>query len=79
MFNSDNSRRGLIVGIGMSLLIPALMINNAGWIATTINYVWAMTTAALLSIWPIINYIRGKSVNWLFLMVSLIFLIYATN
>ncbi|EGO8526347.1 hypothetical protein EL469_12990, partial [Enterococcus faecalis] len=61
LFNSDNSRRGLIIGTGMSLLIPASMINNAGWIATTTNYVWVMA-AALLSIWPIMNYIRGKSV-----------------
>ncbi|HFZ4687961.1 TPA: hypothetical protein ACIKRJ_003435, partial [Enterococcus faecalis] len=37
LFNSDNSRRGLIIGTGMSLLIPASMINNAGWIATTTN------------------------------------------
>ncbi|HAP5628149.1 TPA: hypothetical protein IU070_003121, partial [Enterococcus faecalis] len=58
LFNSDNSRRGLIIGTGMSLLIPASMINNAGWIATTTNYVWVMA-AALLSIWPIMNYIRG--------------------
>lgn len=78
LFNSDNSRRGLIIGTGMSLLIPALMINNAGWIATTTNYVWVMA-AALLSIWPIMNYIRGKSVNWLSFILSLVFLIYATN
>ena len=34
---------------------------------------------ALLSIWPIMNYIRGKSVNWLSFILSLVFLIYATN
>jgi len=78
LFNSDNSRRGLIIGTGMSLLIPASMINNAGWIATTTNYVWVMA-AALLSIWPIMNYIRGKSVNRLSFILSLVFLIYATN
>lgn len=78
LFNSDNSRRGLIIGTGMSLLIPASMINNAGWIATTTNYVWVMA-AALLSIWPIMNYIRGKSVNWISFILSLVFLIYATN
>ncbi|HAP2961727.1 TPA: hypothetical protein ITS54_003405, partial [Enterococcus faecalis] len=66
------------IGTGMSLLIPASMINNAGWIATTTNYVWVMA-AALLSIWPIMNYIRGKSVNWLSFILSLVFLIYATN
>ena len=47
LFNSDNSRRGLIIGTGMSLLIPASMINNAGWIATTTNYVWVMAAAYL--------------------------------
>ena len=78
LINSDNRRRGLIIGTGMSLLIPASMINNAGWIATTTNYVWVMA-AALLSIWPIMNYIRGKSVNWLSFILSLVFLIYATN
>nr|WP_242696088.1 hypothetical protein [Enterococcus faecalis] len=78
MFNSDNSRRGLIIGTGMSLLIPASMINNAGCIATITNYVWVMA-AALLSIWPIMNYIRGKSVNRLSFILSLVFLIYATN
>lgn len=30
LFNSDNSRRGLIIGTVMSLLIPASVINNAG-------------------------------------------------
>ncbi|MDF4229724.1 hypothetical protein P3196_00005, partial [Enterococcus faecalis] len=40
--------------------------------------VWVMA-AALLSIWPIMNYIRGKSVNWLSFILSLVFLIYATN
>ncbi|MGC3705003.1 hypothetical protein ACPTJ7_14825, partial [Enterococcus faecalis] len=39
---------------------------------------WVMA-AALLSIWPIMNYIRGKSVNWLSFILSLVFLIYATN
>ncbi len=43
----------------MSLLIPLLMIDNAGWVATTTNYVWVMA-AALLSIWPIMNYIEEK-------------------
>lgn len=78
LFESDNRRRGMVIGTGISLLVPAASMNNAGWMATTTNYVWVMA-AGLLSIWPIMNYVRGKKIPVVSYCVSLIFLIYATN
>ncbi|MDR2661309.1 MAG: hypothetical protein LBC17_04685 [Lactobacillaceae bacterium] len=81
LFKTSNKIKGIIVGLGMSLLIPENVINGAGWVATTVNYTWVMA-AALISILPVMNYLKkkgGAKYNWKYFALSYPFLIYATN
>lgn len=80
LFKTNNRFRGLIVSFLFTLLIPIAAINNAGWVATTTNYVWVMA-AALIAIFPIFELLNGDKKKYWFLeyMLGIVFLVYASN
>lgn len=77
-FNRDKSLKILIVSMGLFLLIPPLVFSNAGWIATTLNYLWPLT-AGLLSAYPVFCRLSGKRVKAYLYIPCLLLFVFACN
>lgn len=60
------------------LMYPTMVIVDAGFIATTLNYLWAVTFG-LFSFIPVKKHLCVKTVSWYEFIVILPFLVYATN
>ncbi len=60
------------------LMYPTMVIVDAGFIATTLNYLWAVTFG-LLSLVPVKKHIVGNKVAPFEFLLTLPFLLYATN
>lgn len=56
-------------------LMPYTQVNSAGWIATTVNYMWPLA-CGIVAIYPIRKYIENKKLNgfeYIFYTVCLLF------
>ena len=60
------------------LMYPTMVIVDAGFIATTLNYLWAVTFG-LFSLVPVKKHIIGDKVTAYEFLLTLPFLLYATN
>lgn len=77
-FNRDKDRLvAWFISIGMAML-PIGIFNSAGWIATTLNYVWPLSLG-LFAMLPIRNRLYGiKTPRYLY-PIAVLCLVYATN
>ncbi len=66
------------VALFACLMYPTMVIVDAGFVATTLNYLWAVTFG-LFSFLPVKKHLCGKTVSWYEFIVILPFLVYATN
>lgn len=64
--------------ICFAVLFPTFILVDAGFIATTVNYLWPVTFG-ILNLIPAINSIQGKKTNILFLVLLIPLLVYSTN
>lgn len=61
-----------------SILYPSMVVVDAGFIATTLNYLWAVTFG-LFTLIPVKKYMIGNKVAPYEFLLTLPFLLYATN
>lgn len=64
--------------ICFAVIFPTFVLVDAGFIATTVNYLWPVTFG-ILNLIPIINSFYGLKTNKLFLVFLIPLLAYATN
>lgn len=60
------------------LALPYTLMSTAGWIATSVNYMWPLA-AGLIGLYPIRKYIDGRPVNVLEAVLYTICLFFAGN
>ncbi|WP_407431389.1 DUF6056 family protein [Methanobrevibacter sp.] len=76
--NKDNNKYITLIGVSLFLMYPFFDMASAGWIATTLNYLWCFVFA-MISFIPLINEINGKKTNIFIYIISILSLIYAVN
>ena len=78
LFNHKNSKHIAFLGVLLFLMYPFHEMASAGWIATTLNYLWCFSLAMISSI-PLINLLYEKKTNYLVYIISILALIFAVN
>lgn len=78
LFNYKNSKHIAFLGILLFLMYPFHEMASAGWMATTLNYLWCFSFAMIASI-PLINLLYGEKTNILVYIISILALIFAVN
>ena len=76
--NKDNNKHIALFGVLLFLMYPFFDMASAGWIATTLNYLWCFAFA-MISFIPLINEINGKKTNIFIYIIAILSLIYAVN
>ncbi len=64
--------------ICLSVIFPTFCLADAGFVATTVNYLWPVTFG-ILNLIPLINSFNGKKTNAYLLVLLIPMLAYATN
>lgn len=77
-FNRKNSTHIAFLGILLFLMYPFHEMATAGWIATTLNYLWPFSFAMISAI-PFINRLYGERTSAFVYVVSILALLYAVN
>ena len=76
--NEDNDKYITLIGVALFLMYPFFDMASAGWVATTLNYLWCFAFA-MISFIPLINELNGKKTNIFIYIISILSLIYAVN
>lgn len=77
-FNKNRSLNIILMSVFLTILLPRVLFTEAGWIATTLNYLWA-ATFALIGFLPFYKRINHKKISvWLYI-VSFLFMGLASN
>lgn len=61
-----------------SIIFPTMIMIDAGFVATTVNYLWAVTFG-ILNLLPLVNSYYGRKNNSFLLVLLVPLLIYSTN
>ena len=64
--------------VGCTIIFPAMIVVDAGFIATTVNYLWA-TTFGLIALIPLYKVCTDKEPKIYECIISVILILYATN
>ncbi|MBQ7837078.1 MAG: hypothetical protein IJ395_00475 [Clostridia bacterium] len=67
-----------IILVCASITFPTMIMVDAGFVATTVNYLWAVTFG-LLNLLPLVNSYYGRKNNMVILALLIPLLIYSTN
>ena len=78
VFNRKNSIHIALLGVLLFLMYPFHEMATAGWIATTLNYLWPFSFAMISAI-PLINLLYGKRTSLWVYVVSALALVYAVQ
>ena len=78
LINHKNSKHIALLGVLLFLMYPFHEMATAGWIATTLNYLWCFSFAMISTI-PLINNLYGKKTSVLVYVISILSLLYAIN
>lgn len=78
VFNRRNSTHIALLGVLLFLMYPFHEMATAGWIATTLNYLWPFSFAMISAI-PLINLLYDKRTSVWVYIVSALALIYAVQ
>jgi len=76
LLGTTSQRQNICIGLGVVLLSMALV--DAGFMATTINYLWP-TTFALFLIYSLLHFVPHQKVSWLRIALCVPALFYAMN
>lgn len=74
---SDSKKRSWIA-IGLVLIYPMLEISSAGWIATTLNYIWPLAFGMIVLL-AISRLLQGKKVSLPLFLASVPAVVFAGN
>ena len=78
VFNRRNSTHIALLGVLLFLMYPFHEMATAGWMATTLNYLWPFSFAMISTI-PLINLLYGKKTPIWVYIISALALIYAVQ
>lgn len=78
LINRKNSTHIAFLGILLFLMYPFHEMASAGWIATTLNYLWCFSLAMIAFV-PLINQFYGEKTNKFTYVISILALIFAVN
>ena len=78
VFNRRNSTHIAFLGVLLFLMYPFHEMATAGWIATTLNYLWPFSFAMISAI-PLINLLYDKKTSLWVYVVSALALVYAVQ
>ena len=78
VFNRRNSTHIALLGVLLFLMYPFHEMATAGWIATTLNYLWPFSFAMISAI-PLINLLYDKRTSVWVYIVSALALVYAVQ
>lgn len=67
-----------IILVCASITFPTMIMVDAGFVATTVNYLWAVTFG-ILNLLPLVNSYYGRKNNTVILALLIPLLIYSTN
>lgn len=70
--------KSLLLTFGVYCLIPFAVMSEAGWIATSLNYLW-VATFALCAFYPFYQRIKKQKINLLLFLLSILSLFFAAN
>ena len=77
--NKNKSNKTMIsIIVSLILIIPQIYLGEAGWVATTLVYLWP-TALAIMCLIPIKKCIEGEKIKWFEIPVYLGALIFAVN
>lgn len=78
LFNYKNSKHIAFLGVLLFLMYPFHEMASAGWMATTLNYLWCFAFGMIASI-PLINWAYDEKTSIPVYIISFLALIYAVN
>lgn len=78
LVNYRNSKHIMFLGVLLFLMYPFHEMASAGWMATTLNYLWCFAFGMIASI-PLINRLYDEKTNIFVYIISILALIYAIN
>lgn len=78
LVNKENNKQIIIFGILLFLMYPFYEMGSAGWIATTLTYVWSFSLG-MISFIPLINEYYNEKTMPLTYVISILALLYAVN
>lgn len=76
--NHSKNRTMVTIMVSLILLIPQIILSTAGWMATSLNYLWP-TTFAILCLIPIRKCIDKQPVKWFEVPIYMALAIFAQN
>lgn len=75
---NKNSQTMISIIVCLILLIPQKLLSEAGWMATSLNYLWPVALG-IVSLIPIRKYLYGEKIRWFEFPIYAICLIFAEN
>ena len=78
VFNRKNSTHIALLGVLLFLMYPFHEMATAGWMATTLNYLWPFSFAMISAI-PLINLLYDKRTSIWVYIISALALVYAVQ
>ena len=75
---TNNLRNGNYFVVVMALTYPFMHMWSAGWMTTTLNYLWPIT-ALLIAFIPVKRYIDGHSLKWFDYLLFFVPLLFAIS
>ena len=78
LLNAHRSARVGWMAAGLLLCYDWAQLSSAGWVCTTLVFVWPLT-AALAAAQPLARALRGESIPWWSAAGSLLLMLYAAN
>lgn len=78
LVNKSNNKKIVILGILLFLMYPFYEMGSAGWLATTLTYLWPFSLG-MISFVPLINEYCGEKTSRLTYLISILASIYAVN
>ncbi|WP_295723549.1 DUF6056 family protein [uncultured Methanobrevibacter sp.] len=76
--NKINNKKIVIFGILLFFMYPFYEMGSAGWLATTLNYIWPFSLG-MISFIPLINEYYGEKTSYLTYIISILASFYAVN
>lgn len=78
LLRSEYRRQGNVVIAALMLMLPFYIMNSAGWIATTVNYLWPLALG-LIALYPLRKIADGEKLRGYEYAVYSICLLFAAN
>lgn len=78
LLREENRRQGNVVIAALMLMLPFYIMNSAGWIATTLNYLWPLALG-LIALYPLRRIADGERLRGYEYVIYTACLLFAAN